>query len=506
MLGKGRIKTILARIMGKDEILVSAPAETEPIIRQREPLEDELTLGYAYGIDDETDAPLYQLKGIEKKYRDSHFYILGTTGTGKSRFLQHLIRQDIKGGAGFCVIDPHGDLIEDIKGWLYLTRYGTGRDLKKDVVLVEPTNPDFTIAFNPLEQIGKFPAEEIAEELVGIFKKIWKDAWGDRMADILRNSLIALVESNLTLVELPLLLTDETIRKKILKKVKNPHCLRCFKAYERVRPNVWREWIESTLNKVNALLADKRMRHIFTPSKSSFDLRDIMANQKILLVKLEKGRMKGSADLLGSLLLTKIQMAAFGRTDLPPEERPPFYLYIDEFQNFATESFKEILSESRKYGLSLVLAHQSLAQLPSDLRALILGNCRVQVCFQVSRDDAQIMAKELLTPIYRQPPGWEVNVQSLQELENRECVIKNKKEGGIVKVYTADVQEPWKIAREAKGELGGTTPRAFKESVKEGQIGIEYMIKRSKAERAYKRRDKQLTSAEEPKSFREPKK
>ncbi len=186
--------------------------------------------------------------------------------------------------------------------------------------MIEPTNPEVTVSFNPLEQIkGVFP-EAQAKELVGVFKKIWWDAWGARMEDILRNSLIALVENDLTLVELPLFLTDRSVRRKILKKVKNPICLDRFKYFESLQPNTWREWIESTLNKVDAFLSDKRIREMLASAKSSFNLRDVIDNQKILLIKLEKGQLKDSADLLGSLLLSKIQMAAFSRTDILPRK------------------------------------------------------------------------------------------------------------------------------------------------------------------------------------------
>ncbi|GAH15482.1 unnamed protein product, partial [marine sediment metagenome] len=251
---------------------------------------------------------------------------------------------------GFGVIDPHGDLIEDVKGWLY---FYSSKSLEDNIILIEPTNPKAIVSFNPLEKIEGISPEEQAGELLEVFKKIWSDAWGARMEDILRNSLIALAENNLTLVELPLLLSDSLVRKRILKKVKNPTCRQRFKEYESLRPATRREWVESTLNKVNAFLSDQRIRQIFTSQKSSFNLREIIDNKKILLIKLERGRLKGSADLLGSLLLSKIQMAAFSRTDLPQSKRVPFYLYIDEFQNFATQSFIETLSEARKYRLLL---------------------------------------------------------------------------------------------------------------------------------------------------------
>lgn len=484
----------------------SGPETPEVIVRERKPTKKELALGWTLGIEEETDFPIKQLKGIPQEYRSTHFYVIGASGTGKTRFLEYLIQQDIENGFGFGVIDPHGDFVDDVKGWLYFAQRSLDRDLEKDVVLIEPINPEATVSFNPLEQIKGVPSEEIAGELEGIFKRIWWDAWGPRMADILRNSLIALIENNLTLVELPLFLTDDLIRKRVLKKVKNEYCLRCFKAYEKVNPITWREWIESTLNKVDALLIDHRIRHIFTLPQSSFNLRDIIDNQKIILVKLEKGKLKDGADLLGSLLFSKIHMTAFSRTDIPPEKRAPFYLYIDEFQNFATKSFIDVLSEARKYGLSLILAHQNLAQLPTELRASLLANCGIQTCFRVSREDAQIMAKELMTTLWRQPPGWEINVQTLQELEYRRCFIKNKIEGGVIAVETANMPSPWEVSSWAGGELDGITPETFKKSVEQARIGANYLIDRKKIEREYQRRYKELASVAEPTTFRESKK
>jgi len=470
------------------------------IIKEREPLKNELALGWAWGIEEETDRTILQLKGIDQRYRDTHFYVIGASGTGKTKFLEYLIQQDIKNGAGFGVVDPHGDLIEDIKGWLY---FYSSKSLENDVILIEPTNPETTISFNPLEQIKGISPEEQAGELVEVFKKIWWDSWGARMEDILRNSLIALTENNLTLVELPLLLSDSLVRKKILKKVKNPTCLQRFKEFNSLAPNTRREWVESTLNKVNAFLSDRRIRQIFTLPKSSFNLREMIDARKIILVKLERGRLKGSADLLGSLLLSKIQMAAFSRTDLPPGKRVPFYLYIDEFQNFATQSFIETLSEARKYQLSLILAHQNLSQLPKELRDSLLANCGVQTCFRISREDAQIMAKELLTPLYRQPPGWEINIQNLQELPQRFCFVKNKAEGGILFIQTPEVPYPWQVSAQTGGELDGTTEETFKQTIEKAGIGTEYLRDRKKIEREYQRRYKEFTASEEPKTFRE---
>jgi len=496
-----RLKTAFKNLFKRRKVLLVSSLP-KVIIKEREPLKNELALGWAWGIEEETDRTILQLKGIDQRYRDTHFYVIGASGTGKTKFLEYLIQQDIKNGAGFGVVDPHGDLIEDIKGWLY---FYSSKSLENDLILIEPTNPETTVSFNPLEQIKGISPEEQAGELVEVFKKIWWDSWGARMEDILRNSLIALTENNLTLVELPLLLSDSLVRKKILKNVKNPTCLQRFKEFNSLAPNTRREWVESTLNKVNAFLSDRRIRQIFTLPKSSFNLREIVDTQKIILVKLERGRLKGSADLLGSLLLSKIQMAAFSRTDLPPGKRVPFYLYIDEFQNFATQSFIETLSEARKYQLSLILAHQNLSQLPKGLRDSLLANCGVQTCFRISREDAQIMAKELLTPLYRQPPGWEINIQNLQELPQRFCFVKNKAEGGVLFIQTPEVPYPWQVSAQTGGELNGTTEETFKQTIENAGIGTKYLRDRKKIEREYQRRYKEFTTSEEPKTFREPK-
>ena len=229
------------------------------------------------------------------------------------------------------------------------------------------------------------------------------------------------------------------------------------------------------------------------------------------MVKLERGRLTSSADLLGSLLLSKIQMAAFSRTDLDPEERVPFHLYIDEFQNFATQSFIETLSEARKYRLSLTLAHQNLSQLPKELQDSILANCGIVACFRVSRKDAEIMAKELFTPLYRLPPGWEITFQEIQELPDRYCFVKNKAEGGIILIQTTEIPEPWQELKEitirTQGEFDSTTKEEYKKRIEETKIGIKYLSNREKIEREYKRRIKNLTAeAKEPETFREPKK
>lgn len=405
--------------------------------------------------------------------------------------------QDIIQNQGFGVIDPHGDLIENIKAWLYLW---TKKNLQKDVILIDPSDPINTACFNPLEPIDGIPPERMAGQLVEAFKKIWADAWGERMADILRNSLIALVENNLTLLELPLLLTEKAARKKILANVKSPTCLQRFKYFESLPASTWREWLESTLNKVDAFLSDPSIRQIFASPESSFNLREIMDSGKILLVNLNKGKLGDSANLLGALMVSKIKMAAFSRTDIPQTERQPFYLYIDEFQNFATDSFVEILSEARKYRLSLILAHQNLSQLPEYLRDSILANCEIQVCFRVNREDASRLSRELMGPLYRRFPGWESNTQNLQELPPQCCFVGNKLEGGIIAVRTLPIPYPWEFMEDGKVWEEDT----FRQYIQSLEIGADYLQSREEAERGRAERVKRLT-AEEGENFREAK-
>lgn len=468
----------------------------EVIIRARYPSPDERALGWAKSVDEETGKEVRELKGISIEDREAHFYIVGASRTGKTKFLEYLMVQDWEKRSGFAVIDPHGDLVDDLKDRLLV---GRGKAfLEKWVVLIDPTDKERTVSFNPLEITGNESTASIALELTGVFKKIWGDSWGARMEDLLKNTLIALIENGLTLAELPLFLTNLNVRRKILSRVEHEGCRDYFEhRFNELKRGGQDERMESTLNKVDAFLFDPALRQMLASPKSSFHLRDIMDNGKILLVKLDKGQLKGSADLLGSLMLAKIQMAAFTRTDTPKEERRPFHLYIDEFQNFATESFLAVLAESLKYKLSLTLAHQHLAQLPSNLRAAILSNCDIQAYFRISRDDANILAKESLSSVYNDPPGWEWYIQQLQELPNRGFVVKNKNGGGVLALRTAELKELEDLRQEVK-KLGA------KEGVMES-IGKESLRSRKEIENEYKARRDMLTRNDEPESFREPK-
>jgi len=463
--------------------------DEKPRVFARKPTKDELALGYAWGKDAEGE--LHVLKGIAQADRASHFYIVGATRMGKTKLLEEIIEQDIWNGQGFGVIDPHGDLIEAVKERLTLD---AGRDLDERVVLIDPTNAERSVCFNPLEPTEGVSAAELAAEFVLVFKKIWADAWGARMEDILRNALIALIEKEQTLAELPLIFSDRAVRAKLTQDIKNEGCREFFAKFE----EEWNkrnksEWPESTLNKVSALLSDERVRRIFVSPKSSFNLREAIDGGKILLIKLDKGRLKGASDLLGSLLLSKIQMAAFSRTDTKPSERRQFYLYIDEFQNFATESFVDMLAEAGKYKLSLTLVHQNLTQLDKDLRASLLANCGLQAYFRLNRQDAELLAKEAFAGVW-DDTGWEDKFQILQTLPPRVCLVKNKLTSGIVFIHLPNILPAH--------EEAGMDDDAFETLLEEARIGERYLRDSEDIEREYRARRESLAAGNEPERFR----
>lgn len=463
-------------------------------VRERAVGPDELALGHAL-VEQDGDKDTFRLKGVPQKDRDTHFYVVGASGSGKTRFLETLAVQDIAHGNGFGIIDAHGDFADDIKEYVFWMKRDDSAFLRENVIVIDPTDPERTACFNPLERTDGVSPDGIAAEAVEAFKKIWADAWGARMEDLLKNSLVALIENDLTLAELPPFITNPALRRSLLSKVRHPMCRQYFERYDTLSPHTQNEWSESTLNKVNAFLFDTSLRQMFLSPKSTFSLRDVMDNRKILIVRLDRGRLKGSADLLGSLLLSKIQSAAFSRTDVPEASRVPFYLYIDEFQNFATESFVQTLAEARKYKLSLTLAHQNLAQLPASLRAAILGNCGLQAYFRMSRADADILAKESLAAVYENPPGWEFYVQKLQEAVPRMCIVRNRNGNGVAEITTL----PMPPAREA----AGVPDFFFAGGLNGADIGGAHLRPRVEIEEEYRKRREKLLGNSEAESFRE---
>lgn len=319
--------------------------------------------------------------------RSTHVYVLGSSGVGKSKGLATWILADIYGGRGCGVIDPHGDLIRDIIA---------SAPNREDIIIVDLTDPHYVIGFNPLEQQRGIDPYTQALELVEVFRKIWDltDATTPRLLEILRNSVYTLIEAGGTMLDIEPLLTNQEFRTEAIRHVKN-------EAVHSFWHNRFAKWdnrdrisnVESTLNKVSTFTSDPRIRMMLSSKKSTIDIREIMDTSKVLLINLSKGALRTNSYLLGALFVAKIQMAAMSRESLPPQQRVPWYLYVDEFQNYATDSFAEIMSEVRKYGLSITFAHQNLKQLPEHLKATILSNAKNFIIFRLDRQDAELMIK-----------------------------------------------------------------------------------------------------------------
>lgn len=321
--------------------------------------------------------------------RSTHTYVLGSSGVGKSKGLATWILEDVYNNRGCGVIDPHSDLIRDV--------IANAPD-REDIIVVDLTDPNYIIGFNPLEQQKGIDPYTQALELVEVFRKIWDlaDATTPRLLEILRNSVYTLIEAGGTMLDIEPLLTNQEFRTEAIKHVKNEavhifwhHRFAKWDNRDRVSN------VESTLNKVSTFTSDPRIRMMLSSKKSTIDIRDIMDTSKVLLINLSKGALRTNSYLLGALFVAKIQMAAMSRESLPPQQRTPWYLFVDEFQNYATDSFAEIMSEARKYGLSITLAHQNLKQLPEHLKATILSNAKSFIIFRLDRQDAELIVKYL---------------------------------------------------------------------------------------------------------------
>lgn len=336
--------------------------------------------------------------GIKEDDRRRHMYVIGKSGMGKTNLLENLAIQDIKHGKGIAFVDPHGDSAEKLIKAIPANRIN-------DVVYFNPADQDFPIAFNVMEKVGAEYRHLIASGLIGVFKKLWADSWGPRLEYILRNAILALLEyPGSTLLGVTRILVDKDYREKVVAKITDP-VVRSFWVDEFTKWNdrVLQEVISPIQNKVGAFLTTSLIRNIIGQTTSSFDIRDIMDNQKILILNLSKGRVGEDASaLLGAMMITKIQLAAMERVDMLEEDRKDFYLYVDEFQNFATESFANILSEARKYRLDLILANQYVEQIDEKVASAIFGNAGTIISFRVGATDAEFLEKEF-TPIFLAP-------------------------------------------------------------------------------------------------------
>jgi hypothetical protein len=328
--------------------------------------------------------------GIKREDRKRHMYIIGKSGSGKSFLLNLLTLSDVFHNQGFAVVDPHGDYAQDIMRFIPESR-------KDDVVYFNPADTEFPVAFNPMEVSDPSRRNNVASEIVGVLKKMFADSWGPRLEHILRFTLLALLETpDTTLLGITRMLSDKKYRNEIIANITDP----VVKAFWVNEFASWNEKFASeavapVLNKVGAFTANPLVRNLIGQPKSSFSIRKIMDEGKILIVNLSLGKInEDNAGILGALMITKIQLEAMTRADIfNIDDRKPFYLYVDEFQNFATESFATILSEARKYGLYLTMANQYVAQMPEEVRDAVFGNVGSMVTFRVGADDAQSLSK-----------------------------------------------------------------------------------------------------------------
>ncbi len=327
--------------------------------------------------------------GLLRQDRGRHVYILGQTGTGKSGALELLTISDIYYDQGFAVIDPHGDYAQHVLNFIPQRRLD-------DVVYFNPADTAYPIGFNPLEISDPSLKGHISSELVGVLKRLFADSWGPRLEYILRYSLLALLDyPNATMLDITRLLTEKKFRANVISYIDDP-VVKNFWVTEFASWNdkFASEAVAPVLNKVGAFTANPMIRNIIGQPKSTFNIRKIMDEGKILVVNLSRGLMgEDNAGILGAMMVTKIQLAAMGRADMPQEQRRPFYLYVDEFQNFATDSFATILSEARKYGLNLTVANQYISQMSEEVRSAVFGNVGTILCFRISPDDSPFLQK-----------------------------------------------------------------------------------------------------------------
>ncbi|OGF32294.1 hypothetical protein A2478_03130 [Candidatus Falkowbacteria bacterium RIFOXYC2_FULL_36_12] len=346
--------------------------------------------------------------GIKPDDRRRHMYVIGKTGMGKSVLIENMVYSDIMAGNGCALLDPHGDSVEAILKAIPSHRIN-------DVVYINPSDLDFPVAFNVLEKVDPKYRHLISSGIVGVFKKLWADSWGPRLEYLLRNALLALLDyPDSTLLGVNRMFVDKDYRKKVVAKIKDP-VVKAFweDEFTKYNQSFMTEAIAPIQNKVGQFLSTSLIRNLIGQVKSTIDMRKIMDEKKILLVNLAKGRIGEDASaMIGAMMITKIQLAAMSRVDIPENERKDFYLYVDEFQNFSTESFANILSEARKYRLNLIVGHQYVEQLDETVSAAIFGNVGTFIVFRVGAIDAEVLAKEF-DPFFLEPdlvnlPKWHI--------------------------------------------------------------------------------------------------
>lgn len=386
------------------------------------------------GADSDKDISAFGLtnfRGINQQFgmyrsdRGRHAYIIGQTGTGKSGLLELFALSDVFHHQGYAIIDPHGDFAVNNLKFVPQSRI-------KDVVFFNPADTTYPVGFNPMEVIDPNMKNNISSEIIGVLKRMFGESWGPRLEYILRYTILALLDyPNTTLLDIAPMLTDKKFRKKVVENCQDA----VVRQFWNVEFASWTEKfaaeaISPVLNKVGAFTANPIIRNIVGQPRSTFNIRQIMDEGKILVVNLSKGLIgEDNAAILGSFIVTKIQLAAMSRSDIPNiDDRRPFYLYVDEFQNFATDSFATILSEARKYGLNLTVANQYVSQMSDTVRAAVFGNVGTTICFRISPEDAPQLGKQF-TPQF--------TPEDIMEMANRHFIISMVIKGEKVQAFSA---------------------------------------------------------------------
>lgn len=368
--------------------------------------------------------------GIKLDDRRRHMYVIGKTGMGKTNLLRNMVIEDIRAGRGVAVVDPHGELAEELIEFIPEERI-------EDTIYFNPSDLAYPLAFNAIEGVAPEYRHIVTDGLVGIFHKLWAESWGPRLEYLLRNAILSLLEvPDSTLLGIMRVLVDKDYRKWVVGQLKDP-VVRSFWVDEFARyPDRFQsEAISPIQNKVGQFLANPLVRNIVGQTRTAFDIREAMDSGKILIMNLSKGRIgEGTSRLLGAMMITKLQLAAMSRIDTPEEERRDFYLYVDEFQNFATTSFAGILSEARKYRLNLILAHQYITQLEEEVRDAVFGNVGTLVTFRVGATDAEFLEREF-------EPEFSMN--DLVNLSKFNIYLKLMIDGASSRAFSATTLPPF---------------------------------------------------------------
>lgn len=379
--------------------------------------------------------------GIKRIDRRRHLYVVGKTGSGKSKLLELLLLSDIQNGQGCCLIDPHGDLAEEILKYVPKERIN-------DVVYINPADTDFPIGFNPLEPVEDFQVRQhLSVFFISIFKKLFAASWNARMEHLIRYITLALLETpDSNVLGISRILSDIAFRQRVIMQIKDP-VVKGFwtNEFSASAEAYSREAVVPILNKVGQFISNPVIRNMVGQRRNMLDFAKFMDQGKIVIINLSKGKIgDDNAALLGSMFITKIQQAALARAKVPEEQRRDFYFYVDEFQNFATDAFSSILSEARKYHLNLTIAHQYIAQLPDEVKATAFGNVGSIIAFAVGGDDANYIAKEF-APTF--------TAEDLINLNSRDMYLKMSIDGKLTPPFSAKTLDVPKYTTDYKDEI-----------------------------------------------------